>query len=258
MNWYPQLSSGTSHQFPIRRVRKWRTIANKFDDGEQVAYADSHAGVVEWRLRYAELQESEVAALRALFVASKGRAGSFGFLDPLVNLLAGSEDLSRPEWRAGLMTVAGGVTDPAGGTTAWRVSNASAGLQDLAQTLSFPASTMSSFSVYLRSPMAEAVTVLRDNKSLSVAVGPQWQRHFISVPGDTDSVTSSFSVRLAAGQGIEVWGFQVEAQLFPSQYQRSISGVGIYEETSFAMDELNTVATSPGLWSCEISLVSRA
>ena len=257
MNWYPQLNSGASHQFPIRRIRKWRTIVNKFEDGEQVMYADSRGGTVEWKLRYTELQESEVAALRALFTASKGRADSFGFLDPLVNLLAGSEDLSRPEWRAGLMTLAGGVADPNGGATAWRVTNGSAGPQDLAQTLGFPATTMSSFSMYLRSDAAAPVMLLRDGKSLTIPVGPQWQRHFVSLPGDTDLAISSFSLRLTTGQILEAWGFQVEAQPFPSQYQKSLTAVGIYRETSFAMDELSMVATSPGLWSCEISLVSR-
>jgi len=49
----------------------------------------------------------------------------------------------------------------------------------------------------------------------------------------------------------------VEAQPYPSVYRQTSAAEGIYAETYFENDELKITSTSPGLSSCEISLMSR-
>ena len=68
---------------------------------------------------------------------------------------------------------------------------------------------------------------------------------------------STFSIALPAGQTIDVWGLQVEAQPYPSAYKQTSAALGIYEETYFGDDELTITSTSLGLSSCEINLMSR-
>lgn len=111
--------------------------------------------------------------------------------------------------------------------------------------------------MYLRSDTAGSVTLQRDGTSVSVAVGPVWQRVFVNGAGSGGAVQASFSISLAAAQTIDVWGLQVEVQPYPSAYRQTTTPIGIYEETYFEDDELGMVSTSCGLSSCDIRLLSR-
>jgi hypothetical protein len=79
----------------------------------------------------------------------------------------------------------------------------------------------------------------------------------VSGAGVGGAVESSFSIVVVAGQTIDVWGLQVEAQPYPSVYRQTSVAEGIYGETHFENDELKITSTSPGFSSCEISLMSR-
>jgi hypothetical protein len=234
MSWYPQIGSGSIAQFPLTRSQRWRTIINDQD-----------------------LTDSEAGSISALFAASQGSYGAFTFLDPLANLLGWSEDFSQAGWQAGLLQNAPGVPDPLGTNRASSVSNANPGTQTLQQTLGIEGSYVTCFSVYLRSDTAGTVALQRDSTQITVPVGPVWQRAFLSGTGATGAVQSGFSIEVAAGQTIDVWGPQVEAQPYPSAYKQTTTALGIYDETYFEGDELKITNTSVGLSSCEISLLSR-
>src|SRR5439155_8668845 len=135
MNWFPQIGGGSLAQLPLNRKSKWRSISNDLENGEWIGLPDAPASRVEWRLSYRDLNDDEAARLKALFVASKGSAGSFGFADPLANLFAWSEDLSKPDWQPGLLNVTQRATDPIGTERAWTIVNGSAGVQTLSQTI---------------------------------------------------------------------------------------------------------------------------
>ena len=98
---------------------------------------------------------------------------------------------------------------------------------------------------------------VRDGTQVNVAVGPAWQRFFVNSAGVGGAIESSFSIAVAAGQTIDVWGLQVEAQPYPSVYRQTSAAEGIYAETYFENDELKITSTSPGFSSCQISLMSR-
>ena len=61
--------------------------------------ADPAGATVEWQLQYANLSDTELAALQQFFTAMEGSLNSFTFLDPAANLLAWSEDLTNAVWR---------------------------------------------------------------------------------------------------------------------------------------------------------------
>jgi hypothetical protein len=255
--WFPQMGSGSIAQFPLRRTRRWRSIANEMESGELIQLPDGAAGEIDWQLSLQELTDAESAALSNLFTAAQGAFGSFLFVDPLANLVAWSEDLSRPDWQLGLLQVSTGAADPLGTQRASTIHNPAAGAQSLQQAIGMPGDYVGCFSVWIRSAGAGTVNLAHDARSIACAVGPVWKRFSMSGAGTGGAAQSTFSLALAAGQSIDVWGFQAEAQPHASQYKQSGSALGIYQETYFADDELTLVSTGVGLSSCEVSLTSR-
>jgi hypothetical protein len=257
MNWFPQLSSGAMAQYPLHRNRQWRAISNTLESGETITLADAPGGSIEWRLRYQELTDTEVSKLTGFFQTSRGEAGSFGFVDPFANLLGWSEDLSKPDWQRGLLAVSGGLSDPFGMQRAWNVQNGNGAEQSLSQSLAIPGEYTACFSAYVRSDSAGTVGIARDSKRVNVPAGPQWKRIQVSGLGVAGATESTFSIVLAAGGAVRVFGLQVEVQPWPSIYRSSGAAAGILEDTRFKGGELKVVHTAPGLSACQVSLISR-
>jgi hypothetical protein len=256
MNWYPQFGTGSIAQFPLGRTRKWRAITNWLENDERVVLSDAASREIEWKLSYLELSDGEVASLTGLFAASQGGFGAFGFVDPTANLVGASEDLTQPDWNAGLITVTGGAADPTGANTAWTMANNNPGAQSLQQTVGVPGQYMACFSVWLWSSVRATVTLARDGLQKVVAAGPVWTRGFVSGRESAGS-QSVFSLTVPAGQTIRIWRPQTEAQPYPSQYKPTTAAGGIYPETYFGNDELTVTCTAPGVSSCDVTLVSR-
>lgn len=257
MNWFPQIGSGSVAQFPLQRTRLWRAITNVMEGGELISLPDVNGGQIEWKLSYHELTDAEVTNLTSLFATSGGEAGSFGFVDPFANLLGWSEDLSQTGWQLGELTATGGIGDPVGTARAWNVQNATGAEQMLSQSLGVPGEYTICFSAYVRSESAGSIGMLRDATRVNLAVGPQWKRVHISGGGVSGATASTFSVAVAAGSAVRIFGLQVEAQPWPSPYRPTGAAAGILEETRFSGGQLAVVNTAPGLSACQVSLVSR-
>jgi hypothetical protein len=169
MNWFPQIGAGSVAQFPVTRSRKWRAITNSLESGEMIMLPDTTAGQIQWKLSYRELQDIEVQSLTGLFMATQGEFGAFTFIDPLANLLGWSESLTQSAWQAGLLSSSAGVTDPLGTARASSITNSSAGVQSLQQTLGLAGSYVTCFSAYMRSDLAGTVALQRDNTQVQFA-----------------------------------------------------------------------------------------
>ncbi len=258
MSWYPQIGAGSVAQFPVGRSRSWRAIVNQMESSELIFVPDAAAGQIEWKLSYRELVNAEVQNLSDLFTAVQGKFAAFTFIDPLANLLGWSENLAQSAWQLGLLQTAAGVSDPLGTLRAWSVANPNPGAQSLQQTLGVSGDYVACFSAYLRSSVAGTVTLQRDGTQITVGVGPAWKRVFVSGTGVGGAGQSTFSIVLAAGQTIDVWGLQVEAQPYPSAYKQTSAALGIYEETYFDEDDLTITSTNVGFSSCAITDVTRA
>lgn len=257
MNWCPQIGGGSIAQFPVRRRRTWHSIANDLENGERISLPDLPSGRIEWRLSYRDLSDEEAASLRTLFIASKGSFNAFAFADPLANLLAWSEDLTQPDWQAGLLNLVSGAGDPEGTQKAWTISNSSPGTQSLSHAVGIPGEYVACFSAWIRSATAGQVTLQRDAVQAVSTIGPAWKQVFVSGAGIAGASHSVASLALAAGQTLDVWGLQFEAQPYSSQYKPTAEVTGIYPETYFAKDELTMTSTGAGLTDCEITLISR-
>jgi hypothetical protein len=244
-------------QYPLHRHRQWRGITNTLESGETITLRDAPGGSIQWRLRYQELTDAEVAKLTGFFQTSRGEAGSFGFVDPFANLLGWSDDLSKPDWQKALLTVSGGLTDPLGMQRAWDVRNGNGAEQSLSQTLAIPGEYTACFSAYVRSDSVATVGIARGSKRVNMPAGPQWKRIQISGAGAEGAAESTFSIVLPAGNTVRVFGPQVEAQPSPSIYRSSGTAAGILEETRFLGGELKVVHTAPGLSACQVNLISR-
>lgn len=257
MNWFPQTGAGSLAQYPMERARSWRRISNQLENGERISLPDYGAAEILWDLTWEDLTDAESGQIAALFQTMRGPAGSFLFIDPLVNLLGWSEDFSKSDWQTGQLSVAAGVTDPQGGSRASRVFNSAAASQSLTQTLPVRGEYVACFSVWARSNSVTVARMQRDGHQSSYAIGPVWKRIQVTGAGTAGEANSSFSLVLDPGQAIEVWGFQVEAQPAPSPYKVSAAATGIYPETRFSSPELTVTSTGPGLSACRLRLLSR-
>ena len=133
---FPQLSTGTTGQFPLLRTKTRRTVINALADGRTVRYADGF-GEVSWDLDLRELSSSERGAVEALFVASEGRLRSFTFLDPADNLLEQSEALTNAAWsKDPFLAATAGIGDPLGTQRATHLVNSGQANQGPLQRLS--------------------------------------------------------------------------------------------------------------------------
>lgn len=256
---FPQLSSGALAQYPISRTRVARTVKNVLANGDMVLYPDTGAGHLIWSLEYSELSNVDIAALELHFAACSGPYRAFTFLDPTGNLLAWSSDLKQPVWGApASLAIAGGVTDPVGGSAGFKLTNNGQIVQGIAQTLAVPAAYQYVFSVYVQSTTGAAVTLSRAGQIASTAqtfiAGPAWQR--IEIGGTLQDTGSSMGVALSttAGEQVNVYAPQLEAQIAPSRARLTGLKGGVYSKAHWGVNSLPVVATAPGLFTTSFTI----
>ncbi len=243
MSVYPQLVSGVMSQFPIVKQRRMRTVVNAAADGSSIKLADPAGATVGWQLRYANLSDTELAALQQFFTAMEGSLNSFTFLDPVANLLAWSEDLTNAVWQAApFLTLSGDAPDSLGGRNAWRLANSGEGAQTLTQVLNAPACYTYCFSVYAFSSQPVTIRLQLGSNSAQAALNSRWSRVQISGTGDATASSIEFGIELPAGATVNVFGPQVEAQPAPSAYKTGTTG-GVYASARFRDDAFTLTST---------------
>jgi len=257
VTYFPQTGAGSIAQFPVQRTRQWRWISNQMESGEMIMLPDAPAGRIAWNLKYTDVTTAEAARFNALFAAAQGQYGSFLFVDPMANLLAWSEDFARPDWQPGLLQISAGANGPLGATRACVVKNPGQAEQLLTQTLNVPGDYVTCLSVWARSDSSTVFALTRDGLRSNFAVNSAWTRYSISGTGAAGAPNSVFSVVIGAGQTVQIFGPQLEAQPAASSYKQTSAATGIYPETYFASDELAMTCTGPGLFAFEIDLISR-
>lgn len=255
---YPQLSTGSTCQYPIEKTLSYRSITNVFEDGSRIVLTDPFATTIRWKLTYSGLTDAELGELRAFHVAMEGRLNQFTFLDPVANLLVWSEGLTNAAWQTStLLGLTAGAIDPLGTQRATRVNNSTQGNITLTQTVSVPPTIDCCFSFYARSGSNAALSLFRDGTTSQQPVGKTWTRLILSSPGTGSGDFSNFGVTIPPGSDIQVFGFQVTAQRSPSTYSATLNVSGIYPESRFDDDAFSSTADAPNSNSCQIVLYSR-
>jgi hypothetical protein len=252
---YPQLGDGAVSQFPVQKTRRARTVVNQAADGSRIKLEDPAAEVTEWLLRYTELSDDEAETLRAFFHDAEGTLNGFTFLDPVGNLLAWSEELENDVWQADpFLTLTGGVADPRGGTHAWRLSNGGAAEQSLGQTLAAPGDYLYSVSAWVRAASAVSVRLTAGGQGAERPVSSEWTRIAWATGGEAEATSVRFGIEIGAGDAVEVYGLQVEAQAAPSGYRASGRG-GVYEDAHLGDDALAITRTDVNQNSCTVKII---
>jgi hypothetical protein len=252
---YPQLQSGALSQFPVQKRRMLRTVTNRTADGRTIKLPDPGDSVTEWSLEYAALTDDEVAALEQFFVAAEGTLMGFTFLDPTSNLLAWSGQLDQAVWqREPMLSVTGGIADPRGGSSAWRVVNSGLAAQSIAQTLTAPGGYLYCFSAYVRSSQASTVVMRVDGLSATRPIGSEWSRIVCAARGDGSTESIRFGLEIQAGGTFDVYGMQVEPQAGASVYNASSEG-GVYQNARLGNDILCITTTGVNRHSCTVNII---
>ena len=262
MLYFPQLSSGATGQYPIQKRRIQRTITNQLADGHVVKFADAGAEQVEWQLTYQDLTDSEIANLQQFFSACEGQLNGFTFLDPLGNLLTWSDVLNQPAWEAStLLQLTAGIDDPTGGTSATRVVNPTGSDLGLQQSVNAPGGLIYCFSAYVRSQNGISISLFQQtidaSYSQSYVARAAWSRISLSGRLITAAVSITVGITVPAGQSVDVYGFQLEAQPAASPYQASFSASGVYANAHFSQDAFTVTTTGPNHNQCILMVAAR-
>jgi hypothetical protein len=254
MSVYPQLVTGVTSQFPIVKQRRPRTVVNSAADGSSIKLADPAGATVGWQLQYANLSDTELAALEQFFTAMEGSLNSFTFLDPAANLLAWSEALRNAVWQAApFLTLSGGAPDALGGSNAWQLANSGEGAQTLVQTLNAPTNYTYCFSVYAFSSQPATIQLRLGINSAQAALNSRWSRFHIAGTGDAAASSIDFGIELPAGTTVTVFGPQVEAQPAPSAYKTGTTG-GVYANARFRDDTFALTSTDVNHHSATVNI----
>jgi len=253
---FPQLQTGASAQYPIKRQLSQRTIMSAMEDGSVIALADTAARYLRWQIALRDLSDQELCALQSLFSAAQGNLLTFLFMDPAANLLAWSEDFSKSAWQTTGLTFDSEIADPMGGTRATRVHNASGIDLTVAQQTQIPGLSRTCLSVYLRANTPVSTSLIRtcggQSLTLPVAVTSEWQRYSLSGNLLAVSDLSRFAIAVPIGTSFDIFGPQLDAQAAPSPYQLSTSRSGVYESARFDMKQFDSVATGPNRNTCVV------
>ena len=253
---FPQLGSGAMGQYPIRKRRVARTVRNECGDGRMLKFADSGTEQTEWRLAFKELNDGEIASLQIFFEAVEGRLRSFTLLDPSGNLLAWSEDMSRPVWeRNALLTVTPGLPDPVGTDRATRIVNQSGAPLRIMQTIEAPAWFQYCFSLWARGDQGGGVVLELGTNAFTRTLRPDWQRLRCAGRSESTEETIAFGLEIQPGSSLDVFGLQAEAQPGASEYKRTLSRGGIYPNARLAQDSLEMITMGPDRHSCSLAVV---
>jgi hypothetical protein len=256
---FPQLSTGAVVQYPLKKTRITRTIANLLPDGSVVSLPDPSAMKLLWEMAYTDLSPADAQALRVFFRSCCGPYHAFTFLDPADNLLSYSADLTNSSWqKAPNIQITAGIDDPTGGTGAWVLTNSGGASQTILQTLTVPANYRYCLSLYATSATTATLVLNRavatGAASTPCTVGTHWTRLVSGGALDDAGTQLSVGLTLAAGQQITVFGPQLEAQVQPSRYRATSGRGGVYSSAHFVSDMLPLGSDAPDLFSTSFSI----
>lgn len=254
---FPQLSTGASALYPLKKTSRQRSVVNTLGDGSTDVYADPDAASLGWELQAKGLTAAEWNAIEALFQAASGMWQTFTFLDPVGNLIAESENFGAPAWTNGaLMDLTTGVADPLGTTRATGVVNAGLAAAAIAQTLAVPGNFQYCLSVWARSSSGTGVTLSIGSSTKTFTLGTQWMRVSLAanLGQTTDAVT--FGAQVAAGGSIDLFGMQAEAQFGASDYKLTGTVGGVYANARFGADKITVTAQGTDVYDAVLQIVN--
>jgi hypothetical protein len=261
MRYFPHLGTGSVAQYPLIKKTTHHNIVNDTVDGHRIK-APSLMTTVEWSLTYVGLTSNEASLLKAFFEECEGRLNSFVFADPIDNLLARSEDLTDVVWnRDPLIQAQSGVLDPLGTTRAYRLTNLGQAQQGIRQVVSSSAAYNYCFSLYARSNIPSFIRLRSSafpaSHEKTFECNSNWRRLNMTSSLGIEQGPVLFELVLGAGSVVEVFGFQVDAQVEPSAYKTTTNRGGVYDDARFNSDSIALSADGAEQFSTQLTILSR-
>jgi len=253
---FPQLVTGASALYPVKRTSIQRTVVNTLGDASTVVFSDPDAAANQWELRATGMTLDEWNAVQALFVAASGMWRTFTFLDPTGNLLAQSENFGATAWTNGaLIRLTPGVSDPLGTTRATQVVNTGLAAEAITQTLAAPGNFEYCLSAWAQSAGGSSVTLMIGSAAQTFALGAGWSRISLSTNLGSSATSVTFGAQVAAGASVNLFGMQAEAQLAPSDYKMTTAQGGVFLKARFGTDQLTVTAQGTDVFDAVIPIV---
>lgn len=262
MLFFPQLSTGTTALYPLRRQRRRRTVINRMADGRDVRFSDPDYASSAWELEVTGASRTEWNAIETLFESTAGRARTFTLLEPAGNLLLQSEALGAPEWNpSALVTVTTGIADPFQGAGAVRVLNVAPTSGEISQPLTVPGNFQYAFSVWAKAASASSLGLFASGAGgaiqRSYVLTSGWKRIVLPVALDLAVEMLTFGVQLVPGDSVDLFGMQVDAQPGVGGYQKTSARGGVHSNARFYDDALTVRARGTDVYDSVIRIVSR-
>jgi len=82
MQEFPRLKTGAVAQYPAQRTLRFSTQVMRFIDGGEQRYREFSGPLRRWTIQLTTLDEEELDAMEAFFLAEQGGYGTFSFVDP--------------------------------------------------------------------------------------------------------------------------------------------------------------------------------
>ncbi len=79
---FPALKTKAVAQYPAKRTLRFQNQSVRFVDGTEQRYRDSAGPLHRWDILLDELDDGEMTALEAFFLANQGAFAQFLFTDP--------------------------------------------------------------------------------------------------------------------------------------------------------------------------------
>lgn len=258
---FPQLATGASSLYPLKKTTRQRSVVNTLGDGTRDVHADPDAANLGWELHAKGLTAAEWSAIEALFQAASGMWQPFTFLDPAGNLLADSENFNGPAWTNGaLIDLAAGASDPFGTIRATGVTNAGGGTQAVEQALAIPGNFQYCLSAWACSNSGTSVTLsiaaAGASATKTFALGTQWTRISLAANLGQNTTPVTFGAQLPAGGTVQLFGIQVEAQPGASDYKQTGATGGVYTNARFGSDTLTVTAQGTDVYDAVVQIVN--
>jgi len=97
MQEFPRLKTGVVGQYPARRTTRFATQVMRFVDGSEQRYREFSGSLRRWTIDLTQLDEEEMEAMEAFFLAEQGGYGTFTFVDPWDDAEYTNCSLDNPE-----------------------------------------------------------------------------------------------------------------------------------------------------------------
>ena len=250
---FPQILSGGTAQFPIRKRIIGRTVRNVLPDGSVIRWPDEGGRRTEWELNYRELSAPEAGRLETFFESVQGRLRFFTFVDPTDNMFRFSEELASHPWiPEGGLGVTEGTSSPLAGLKSYRVSNSTWAPASLTQVVEADPAGLYCLSFWVRGAGDVAATFDSQSPVFHRATA-EWKRVTKSFQRTTSQSTVLAGISCGPGN-VEVFGLQLEPQVSASGYKPTGSRAGVYRQARLLHDSLQSVASGPDRYACRVRI----